>query len=68
MPFFCGFNSIIIQNASFFFLKLEEFHATIGLIRTHLENLVGLLSAKQNQGEIRKYHGFLESETFLFLF
>ena len=45
---FCRFNSIIIQNALFFFL-IEEFHATIGLIRKNLEHLVGLLSARQNQ-------------------
>ena len=46
----------------------EEFHATIGPIRKHLEHLVGLLGARQSQGEVRQNHGFLESETFWFLF
>ena len=59
---------IIIQNGSFFFLIFEEIHATIGLIRKHLEHLVGLLGAQQNQGEVRQYHGFLEPETFWLLF
>ena len=33
-----------------------------------MELLVGLLGARQNQGEDRQYHGLLESETFWFLF
>ena len=41
------------------FFIFEEFHATIGLFRKHLENWVDLLSARQNQGEFRQY-GFLE--------
>ena len=51
-----------------FFLIFEEIHATIRLNRDHLEHLVGLLGAQQSQGEVRQYHGFLESETFWFLF
>ena len=51
-----------------FFLVFEEFLATIGLIRKQLEHLVCLLGARQNQGEIRQYHVFLESENFWFLF
>ena len=46
----------------------EEFHEAIGLFRKHLEHMVGLLGTRQNQGEVRQYHGFLESETFRFLF
>ena len=49
-----------------FFLIFEEFHSTIGSIRKNLEHLVGLLGARQNQGEVRFYHGFLVSETFCF--
>ena len=51
-----------------FFLIFEEFHATIGLLRKYLEHLVGVLSARQNQGEVWQYHGFIDSETFWFLF
>ena len=51
-----------------YFLIFEEFPATIGLIRKHLEQLVGLLVARQIQGEVRQYHGFLESDTFWFYF
>ena len=47
----CRFNSIIIRNA--FFSIFEEFHSTVGLIRKHVEHLVGLLVARQNQGEVR---------------
>ena len=47
-----------------FFLIFEEVRATIGLIRKHLEHLVGLLGARQNQGEVPQYQGILESETF----
>ena len=50
------------------FLIFEEFHATIGLIRKHLEHLVDLLGARQNQGEVRQNHGFLEAEIFWFYF
>ena len=50
------------------FFIFEEFHATIGLIQKNLAYLVSLLGVRQNQGEVRQYHGFSESETFWFLF
>ena len=51
-----------------FFLIFEEFHTTIGLNRKHLKHAVNFLGARQNQGEVRQYRGFLESETFCFFF
>ena len=53
---------------SFLFLIFEEFHPTKRLIHKRLELSVGLLGLRQNQGEIRQYHGFLESEASWFLF
>ena len=39
---YCRFKSLIIQNASLFFLAFEEIHSTIGQIRKRLEHLSGL--------------------------
>ena len=36
-----------------FFLIFEKFRSTIGLNWKHLEHLVGLLGAGQNQGEVQ---------------
>ena len=51
-----------------FFLVFDELHATIGLICKHLEHLACLQGAQQNQGEVRQYHVFLESDTVWFSF